>query len=88
MSEPMNRAVEILDALKKTRDMIVRSNPRTRILKYLNSMALKRVSIRKGSVACCCLCACAIEIGAEYRNGGEGKRCHDWCFLAVRQEYK
>lgn len=68
--------------------MIVQSNGKARILRYLNKVSLIRATVRKGSVACCCLCACPIEIGSEYRNGGEGQRCHEFCFQAVRKEIK
>lgn len=69
----------------RKRAMILDSNPRGRILQFLNSLALKRVKAAR-TVKCCALCACPIEAGQEFRDGGIGRRAHEFCFRAVRRD--
>ena len=72
---------------QETRDMVVSSTPKGRIRRFLNSLALKPVRTAK-SLHCCQLCACAIAKGQEFRDGGVGRRAHEFCFQAVNKEVK
>lgn len=54
---------------------------------FLNNLSLKKVTIAR-TVHCCALCMCPIEKGTEYRDGGQGRRAHEFCFEAVAREFK
>ena len=60
------------------------------IQKFINDLALKKITIARIAriVHCCALCMCPIEKGTEYRDGGQGRRAHEFCFQAVAREFK
>jgi hypothetical protein len=60
---------------------------RARIRKFINELSLKRITIAR-IVHCCALCMCPIEKGTEYRDGGQGRRAHEFCFQAVAKDAK
>jgi len=75
-----------------TRDMVVNANTVTRpskarLLKYLNSLSLKRTRVAM-TTHCCQLCACPINPGEEFRDSGPGRNAHEFCYQAVRKEIK
>jgi hypothetical protein len=60
---------------------------RSRILAFLNSLALKPVRTCQ-SLHSCCMCECEIRLGDKYRDGGIRKRAHEDCFQIWRKEIR
>lgn len=74
-----------------TLDMVVTANTKTRpskmrLLKYLNSLGLSKIRVAR-TTHCCQLCACPINGGEEFRDGGPGRNAHEFCYQAVRKEF-
>jgi hypothetical protein len=60
---------------------------RTRLRTFCNSISLKQPKFAH-VVHCCCLCMTPIEKGDEYRDGGPGRRVHEFCFDALAKDLK
>lgn len=73
--------------MEETTKMVIQANGKARIRAFLNTLALKRAK-RARTLKACSLCACAIEVGSEFRDAGPGRRAHEWCYQAVSQEWR
>ncbi len=60
---------------------------RTRLMKFINSLYLKPLRQCR-TLHCCALCGLEIRVGDEYRDGGYGRRAHEFCFQATAKDIK
>lgn len=67
--------------------LMQRSATSLRLLKFCNSLSLKPMRVCR-SLHHCAFCGQDIRLGDEYRDGGLGRRAHEFCFQAVRREFK
>jgi hypothetical protein len=72
-------------SVDELRKKILDANGKVRLRKFLNSLALKPKRTCR-TLHCCQLCACEIRLGDEYRDGGYGRRAHEYCFQACNRE--
>lgn len=56
-----------------------------RLQLFLNGLSLSNTKVARVAFACE-LCACAIQIGQEYR--GAAKKAHEFCFKACARKRK
>lgn len=70
-----------------TLEMVTKSKSRGRILSFLNSLALARPKTAR-TTRCCSLCALPITAGEQFRDRWKGRAAHEFCFQAVRREFK